>query len=315
MAIVPFPSDHPGHELAHVDPVDRLRMIVAGYLAGYSGLTRSAYASDIRDWAAWCQAAGLDPLEARRGHVELYLRTLEEQREHKASTLSRRVSTLNGLYGYAVVEGYLERNPVTHVRRPRVSGESPTLGLDRDEMIRYLAAAARARPAEHALICLLAVNGLRVSEACNASIEDLEESRGHLVLRIVGKGNKPAAVPLARRAHAAVTAAIGGRRAGPVLLDEAGGRLSRHQAYRIVVRLTRAIGVEKRIHPHSLRHSFVTAALDAGVPLHIVQDAARHADPRTTQKYNRARHRLDDHATYAVDDFLEDKDGDLPPDP
>jgi integrase len=63
-------------------------------------------------------------------------------------------------------------------------------------------------------------------------------------------------------------------------------------------------GIDKRISPHSLRHSFITAALDAGVPLRDVQEAASHADPRTTMRYDRARGNLDRHATYIVSTFI-----------
>ena len=76
-----------------------------------------------------------------------------------------------------------------------------------------------------------------------------------------------------------------------------GARMDRHAADRTVKRLARRAGITKRISPHSLRHSFITAALDAGVPLRDVQDAASHADPRTTMRYDRARHSLDRHAT------------------
>jgi site-specific recombinase XerD len=76
-------------------------------------------------------------------------------------------------------------------------------------------------------------------------------------------------------------------------------------AWRLVRRLARNAGIDaSKLNPHSLRHSFVTAALDAGVPLRDVQDAAGHADPRTTRRYDRARHNLDRAATYAVTAFL-----------
>jgi integrase/recombinase XerD len=83
-----------------------------------------------------------------------------------------------------------------------------------------------------------------------------------------------------------------------------GVRLDRHAAGRIVRRLARAADINKRIGPHSLRHSFITAALDAGVPLRDVQEAASHADPRTTMRYDRARQSLDRHATYIVATFV-----------
>ena len=78
----------------------------------------------------------------------------------------------------------------------------------------------------------------------------------------------------------------------------------RHGAARIVRRTARAAGIAKRVGPHTLRHAFITAALDAGVPLRDVQEAASHADPRTTMRYDRARVSLDRHATYIVATFI-----------
>lgn len=93
---------------------------------------------------------------------------------------------------------------------------------------------------------------------------------------------------------------------GPLFTTRTGARLDRATAFRMVRRLAAAAGIDQagRVGLHSLRHTFVTSALEAGVPLHIVQDAARHADPRTTRRYDRARNNLDQHATYAVAAFL-----------
>lgn len=102
------------------------------------------------------------------------------------------------------------------------------------------------------------MNGLRISEALGAGIDDLDVNRG----------------------------------------------LDRDASARIVRRLAKRAGIDKRISPHSLRHSFITAALDAGVPLRDVQEAASHADPRTTVRYDRGRGSLDRHATYIVSTFV-----------
>jgi integrase/recombinase XerD len=91
---------------------------------------------------------------------------------------------------------------------------------------------------------------------------------------------------------------------GPIFVDSAGQRLDRHAAGRIVRRIARQAGITKRVGPHTLRHAFITAALDAGVPLRDVQEAASHADPRTTMRYDRARQSLDRHATYIVATFV-----------
>ena len=91
---------------------------------------------------------------------------------------------------------------------------------------------------------------------------------------------------------------------GPIFLDANGERLDRHAAGRIVRRVARRAGIGKRVGPHTLRHAFITAALDAGVPLRDVQEAASHADPRTTMRYDRGRQSLDRHATYIVATFI-----------
>ncbi len=80
--------------------------------------------------------------------------------------------------------------------------------------------------------------------------------------------------------------------------------MDRSCAARMVRRICKRAGIDKHITPHSLRHSFITAALDAGVPLRDVQIATRHADPRTTTRYDRARENLDRHASYIVAAFV-----------
>ncbi|MCA1824457.1 MAG: tyrosine-type recombinase/integrase [Frankia sp.] len=286
-----------GGSLSHFSPEQRATSIAAAFLAGYTGRTREAYAGDLRDFGAWCAGHELQVLDVARAHITVYARSLEEAGRSPA-TVARRLSTLAGFYKYAVVEGFLDRSPADHVRRPRVSDESPRLGLDRVELGLLLGAAAASSPRDHALVCLLALNGLRVSEACAAAAEDLDDERGHRVLRVVGKGGKKATVPLAPRTAAAVDEQLAGRDAGPLL------GIDRRSADRIVRRLARAAGITKTISPHSLRHSFCTLALDAGVALHHVQDAMRHADPRTTRRYDRARDQLDKHATYAVSSYV-----------
>ena len=119
------------------------------------------------------------------------------------------------------------------------------------------------------------------------------------------KGGKIATIPLAPRTTRAVNLCVGEREEGPIFLNRDGTRrLDRHAATRIVKRLSRRPGIEKAISPDSLRHSFITAALDAGVALRDVQEAASHADRRTTMRQDRARRSLDRHATYIVATFV-----------
>jgi integrase/recombinase XerD len=172
------------------------------------------------------------------------------------------------------------------------------------ELGAFIAHAAAAGPTDHALACLLALLGLRVGEACAINIENLDASRGHRTVTVLGKGHKLAIIPLPPRVARAVDQAANERDHGPLLLMRSERRMDRHGATRIVRRLAKRAGIAKHISPHSLRHSFITAALDAGVPLRDVQIAARHADPRTTTRYDRARENLDRHASYIVTAFI-----------
>jgi integrase/recombinase XerD len=279
------------------------RLALAGLLAGYSGLTRDAYALDLRQFTAWCHRRQLRLFAVRRADIELFARDLENAGRARA-TVTRRLSTIAGLYKYAVEENLLDHSPAAHVRRPRLDYESHAAGLDRNEVGALLVAAGLGAPAEHALISLLALNGLRVSEATGADIESLGTERGHRTLAITRKGGKKAVIPLAPRTARAIDLAIGERCTGPIFLTAAGERLDRHGAGRIVRRVARRAGLAKKIGPHTLRHAFITAALDAGVPLRDVQEAASHADPRTTMRYDRARVSLDRHATYIVAAYI-----------
>ncbi|MDQ1440023.1 MAG: integrase/recombinase XerD [Acidimicrobiaceae bacterium] len=172
------------------------------------------------------------------------------------------------------------------------------------ELGAFIAQGAAGSAVDHALACLLGLLGLRVSEACGNNIEDLAIERGHRTVTVLGKRSKLALIPLPPRVARAVDMAAGERPSGPLLLAQSGLRLNRHAATRIVRRLAKKAGITKSISPHSLRHSFITAALDAGVPLRDVQIAARHSDPRTTTRYDRARHNLDRHASYIVTAFI-----------
>lgn len=279
------------------------QLAVSGFLVGYTQRTREGYALDLKRWFEFCGANSLRPFVARRPHVELFAREMEAK-GLAIATVARRLSTVCVWYTYLEAEDFIVKSPARHVRRPKVSVESTTLGLDRAELGSLLYTAERARPAEYALICLLGLNGLRVSEACGAQITDLGTQRGHRTLAIVGKGNKPALLPLAPRTARAVDLAVGERHSGPIILDSRGKPCARHSAAWIVEKLARRARITKHISPHSLRHAFITAALDAGVPLRDVSIAARHADPRTTTRYDRARHDLDRHATYVVAAFV-----------
>ena len=153
--------------------------------------------------------------------------------------------------------------------------ESHAVALDRNELGALLVAAGLGSSTEHALISLLALNGLRVSEAVGADVEHLGLERGYRTLTVTREGGKIVTIPLAPRT------APGGSSARPPAGPD---RQDRHAPH-----------AQTRVHHRRA---------GAGVPLRDVQVAASHADPRTTMRYDRARGSLDRHATYIVAAYL-----------
>jgi site-specific recombinase XerD len=261
---------------------DQLRLAVAAYLARFKGSSREHTESDLRCYLAWCAERGLDPLAAKRPHLELYIRWMQEIRRFKPSTVSRRFSVTAGFYRTCALDGTIEHSPAEHVRRPAVPAESPTLGFTHLQFEALLTAARQSpNPYDFALVAMLGLLGLRIFEATGADIDDLGEEHGHRVLRVCGKGTKVVLVPLPPAVSRAIDRAAGSRSRGPVLLNRRGARIDRHAATRRLHQLAGTAGIQvTRAHPHMLRHTFVTTMLDAGVDLRDVQIAARHADPR-----------------------------------
>jgi integrase/recombinase XerD len=299
----------PSMAVDQLDPQSPAERVGAAFLVRHPARTRAAYANALRTWSTWCGELGLDLLAVQRAHVERWLRHLEEQGRSPA-TRAQYLSALSGYYAEAVDLEVIARNPVARIRRPTTGQDSPRLGLDLEEVRTLLHAAVLAGPRDAALASLLLHCGLRISEALGLTVGDLSTSRGHRTLTVVRKGGARHELPLPAPAAHAVDALLVDRGladatgglfdAAPLFVDAAGRQLDRFDAGRIVRRLARAAGIRKAVSPHSLRHSFVTLALDAGVPLRDVQDSAGHADPKTTRRYDRGRHSLDRFAGYAV---------------
>jgi len=278
-ALLPFQPDH----------MNAGQLAAVSYLARYSGHTHTLYASQLRRWLCWCDLNELDPLVGiQRAHVELYIRHLGEA-GLMASSINTSMHAVRGYFRFAHIDGMIPSDPAVYARLPKVhADESRTQELDRLELIRFLQVAQTLTVHHGALAYLLGINAIRASEAAAVRIEDYQETlRGHRVMHLVGKGNKPATMPITVPVLRVLEACRGERTEGPLILRPLSGRpVDRRDVYRMVVRIAKAAGIPRHISPHSLRHAAITNALDAGVPLRDAQILARHADPRTTEHYD-----------------------------
>lgn len=295
-------------ELVEVDPT---KLAIFTFLARYRGLTLDGYKHDLSEYLGWCMSYRLAPLDATRGHLELYSRWLEERispatgRPLKAATVNRRLGTVLLFYKYAAIDDYIVKDPAAGVRRPKVDREQQARTfLPPLAFAAVLKQARKMGPAQHAAIAILGMMGLRISEAAGLDVTDVHMVGGYEVVRYVGKGNKAAESPLPVPVMHAVHVAIDGRLEGPILLNSLGNRMTRHNAADWIRTAMRDAGVPGDCTPHGLRRTFCTSGLLNGVGLRDMQIAMRHADPGQTALYDRMGGGLDRHASHQVAGYL-----------
>src|ERR1019366_7145944 len=211
------------------------------------------------------------------GHAELagFLTSLArgsaERPPVAAATLQRKAACLRSFYRHLRREGTIAHDPTAELRGPRKTQKLPEV-LSRDEVNQLLAAPQGASPTalrDRALLEVLYACGLRASEAVGLALEDV--NLDDELLRARGKGSKERLVPIGREAVGALRAYLGGAR--PILVG------LRPQGY------ASAVGLQDRMSPHTLRHTFATHVLAGGCDLRTLQEMLGHADIATTQLY------------------------------
>jgi integrase/recombinase XerD len=270
------------------------------YLEFERGLSRNtleAYRSDLLQFGAFLARRGTDALSAEHSDLAAFLDELAAGSADRPAvapaTLQRKAACLRSFYRHLRREGELERDPTADLRAPRKSQKLPQV-LTRAEVARLLAAPLGSDPAmlrDRALLELMYACGLRASEAIGREMGDIDLQVG--VLRARGKGAKERIVPIGREAVLATRAyldrgrpALVGLRDEPrLIVNRRGGGLTRQGLYKIVQRYARAAGLEGRMSPHTLRHTFATHLLAGGCDLRSLQEMLGHADIATTQIY------------------------------
>lgn len=279
-----------------------------------SANTREAYARDISRWFGWLDAYGVPLDQARRGDVDAYRAEMEDDDPRPAiATVRRRLAVISSFYAYWVAEGVLERNPAAHARRPKAAREPGSIALtlaQARQLTDYADSLPEARPA--LVVRLLLETGMRVSELCAATVEDLAATSGHRTLTIVRKGRIQATTVLLPATAHALDAYLAGRASGPLLgtASRGGGlgQMDRGYVRKLVRRLAREAGLPKevceRMHPHVLRHTAATLLDEAGVPMQRIQRQLGHADIRQTELYAGHRQDLEASPVYVLGGLL-----------
>lgn len=283
-------------------PSPTAQLARTGFLDRYAGGTRTLYELDLRLFYAWCAEQQLDPLDARRPHLEAFGRHLTGVRGNSPRSACRRLQTIRSFYRLAVVDELIDRDPTMLMRMPRWHVDRSTIAfLNPQQVGQLLRAAESMSPAHHALIALMAMLGLRVSEACAVQIEDLtEDALGYVVLTATRKGGKTSRMPIPVPLLRILRRAMSDRTSGPVILTRAGHQQNRRGAYDWFKRAAARAGLPDDAHPHTLRHAAISALVNAGVPMHEAQEFADHSDIRTTAHYYHRPLTLDQHGAHVT---------------
>jgi integrase/recombinase XerD len=210
-----------------------------------------------------------------------------------AATLGRKVACLRSFYRHLRREGLIEHDPTADLHGPRKTQRLPRV-LTRDEVARLLREPKGTEPLalrDRALLEVMYASGLRVSEVTGLELADIDLDEGMLCAR--GKGSKERLVPVGRQAIAALGVycargrplLLGTRSESKLFVNRRGSGLTRQGLYKIVQGHARGAGLEARMSPHTLRHSFATHLLAGGCDLRSLQEMLGHADLATTQVY------------------------------
>src|SRR3954451_18631343 len=240
---------------------------------------QQTYATYLQRWTAWCTGCGLARRALRRGGQHLPI----------------------GAGG-----NLIDVNPCARIPRPTVLRE-----LQRREVLTvleyaaFLTAARALGPTHHAIAVLGGMLGLRASEMAGLTVESLSTVRGYVTLTFVGKGDKPARMPVPLPALPAVQAAIDGRTSGPLLRTRTGAGMDRRSVHRDVARTAQIAGISRPIGPHARRRTVGTVGLNQGIPLRDIQRLVGHARPETTLgSHDITGEALERHASHQVAGFL-----------
>jgi len=264
-----------------------------GLERGLSENTLTAYRRDLIRYITLLSDSGVNAVEKASQHEISALLVLLSDMGMKASSVSRNLTAVRMFHRFLLTEGISNHDPSQHLKPPFPGRKLPSV-LNIEETERLIHAPDTESILglrDRALLEILYGAGLRVSELSGLARSDLLADIE--VIRVFGKGNRERIVPIGHQAIQWVKTYLNNARpelakpvSGDVLfLNFRGGKLSRMGIWKLLKQYVNAAGIEKRVSPHTMRHSFATHLLEGGADLRAVQEMLGHADISTTQIY------------------------------
>lgn len=281
--------------------------------------TKTAYIKDLKFFFDFLKSGNVvisHPSEIKSYHFQLYRDHLIE-RTLASATINRRLVCIRSFIKWAVAARLMEHNPLDTIKLPKVQTESPTVAFDDDEVVQMINApdTKTHKGRSHRLIMVMLFNlGLRRSELINIKLFQLFQDRGHMVLRIHGKGDKVRLVPLSLNVQSEITSYLDHLKSSGIdmggedylLQTDLGKKNARPMdgstIYRVIERYAQSLGINKAVSPHSCRATVISHLLDTqNTAIRDVATFAGHANITTTERYDKRRKNLDKSAAYQVD--------------
>jgi integrase/recombinase XerD len=283
-------------------PAERFEALVLDFLAymeferGLARNTLTAYRTDLLQYGEFLAERGLGATDASPADVSDFLAELATGNGRpacSAATIHRKAACLRSFYRHLRRQELTESDPTARLAPPRRGRKLPQV-LSYPEVQKLLEAAGGAEPAalrDRAMLEVMYACGLRASETIRLEVTDVDLRRGFV--RAHGKGSKERIVPLGREAAGALRRylrsgrpdLVGSKPERKLFVNFRGGPLTRQGLYKIIQRHAKAVGLEGKMSPHTLRHTFATHLLAGGCDLRSVQEMLGHADISTTQLY------------------------------
>ena len=267
------------------------------YLSVERGLapnTIQSYGRDLRCFAGFLKKAGVPSLENVSHKDITEFMWSRKKAGIAANSISRALVAIRVFYKFLLRETKVRHDPTSVLDSPKLWKRIPdSLSVDDVEKL-LIKPDARDNLGirDRAILEVLYATGIRVSEAVNLNLNDLNRDVGFL--KCTGKGQKERIVPVGKKAQAALTAYIekvrfqlarSGSPNSGLFLTRLGKKMTRQMLWKIVKRYANLTNIKKPITPHTLRHSFATHLLERGADLRVVQELLGHADITTTQIY------------------------------
>jgi integrase/recombinase XerD len=285
---------------------DDLLDLFFNYLAVEKGLslnTLDAYSRDLNRYIDYLCKQGIPDISRTNDYHVLSYLAEEKKRGQSARSMARNMSALRTFYRFLLRENVLQADPLSNLHNPKIGKRLPNV-LSLKEVDRLLESPDAQKPKgkrDQALLEVLYATGLRVSELITLSLNDLNLEVGYI--RVFGKGSKERIVPIGEVARRKVklyletarSEILKGRKSTYLFVGSSRGNITRQAFWKMIKKYARLAGIEKRISPHILRHSFATHLLERGADLRSVQSMLGHVNISTTQIYTHVtRERLKD---------------------